>query len=101
MHGIYGAYCCNDRCTDILMEKLKTESLSELEKRTGLHIIFFNGMDTEGNRTIICNAIRLWKDTPGFKEETERMVAELFGMPVKCESSYGEFYCPGDPDHSF
>jgi len=59
-------------------------------------------LDMQDNKVIICKAIRVWEDTPGFEEETERRVAELFGMPVECTFSYGEFYCPGgNPNRSF
>jgi hypothetical protein len=101
MNSIYGAHCSNDKFTDILIEKLKTESLEELEARTGLTIVFFNGVNMQNEKVIICKAVRVWEDTPGFKEETEKRVAELFGMPVECEASYGEHYCPGDPVRSF
>ena len=96
MNSIYGVHACNNELTDIIMEKLKTESLKELEKRTGLRIILFNGVDTQGNRMIILKAIRVYEDTTDFKKETERRAAELFGRPVECTFSYGEYYCTGE-----
>jgi hypothetical protein len=100
MNSIYGANRCNDEFTDMMTEKLKTESIKELEEKHGLIIVFVNGVSMQGEKLVMCKAVRIWEDTQGFEEETERRVAELFGTPVKCEHGYGEHYC-SDSKRSF
>lgn len=96
MHSIYGSFTENDRLFDIMVEKLKTESAEDMEKRTGLRIMLHAGIDCWNKPINMCKLFRLWENMPGFEEETKRRIEELVGQPVECVSLYGEFYIPGD-----